>query len=128
MFVRTQHIDEQKELKRELRRQDATKITSALTHSIFLVSDDDFGEIVVSVLRSYDTSSQCFTPVSSFVVTMSSSKRTGVERVNRWTRNAAQRREDYFYDALAFSQHNVNLELEEENMKPEQLPRSQRMQ
>ena len=40
-------------------------------------------------------------------------KPAGVERVNRWTRNAAQRCEDYYYDALAFSRHNINLVFEE---------------
>ena len=34
-------------------------------------------------------------------------------------RNAAQRREDYYYEALAFSRHNIDLEIDEENMKPE---------
>ena len=32
-------------------------------------------------------------------------------RVNRWTKNAAQRREDYCYNALAFSRHSINLAL-----------------
>ena len=27
--------------------------------------------------------------------------------------------EDYFYEALAFSRHSINMELDEENMKPE---------
>ena len=41
--------------------------------------------------------------------------------MNRWTRNADQRREDYYCEALAFSRHNIDLELDEENMKPERL-------
>ena len=58
-------------------------------------------------------------PLSSSFVTMASSKQSGVERVNRWTRNADQRREDCYYEALAFSPHSIDLELDEENVKPE---------
>ena len=54
-------------------------------------------------------------------VTMSSSAPGGVRRVNRWTRNAEQRRENFYVEALAFSRHNTNLVLDEENMKPERL-------
>ena len=39
--------------------------------------------------------------------------------MNRWTKDADQRCEDYFYEALAFSRHNVDLVFDEENMKPE---------
>ena len=58
-------------------------------------------------------------PVSSSFVTVASSKPSGVERVNRWTRKADQRREDRCYEALAFSRHSIDLELDEENTKPE---------
>ena len=47
-----------------------------------------------------------------------SSLPSGVRRMNRWTRNAEQRRENFYYEALAFSRHNNNLVFEE-NMKPE---------
>ena len=67
-----------------------------------MVSDVDLGENVVSVLGSYDTYSQCFTPLSIFV-TMSLSKPIGVVRVNTWTPNADQRHENYCYEALRFS-------------------------
>ena len=52
--------------------------------------------------------------------TMSSSKPIGVRRVNRWTRNPGQRREDHYYEALAFSRHNIVLVFDEEKMQPEQ--------
>ena len=52
-------------------------------------------------------------------VTMSSSKSIGVGRVNRWTRNSAECVENYYYESLALSRHSINLELDEENMKPE---------
>ena len=42
-------------------------------------------------------------PFSPSFVTMSSSKPIGVRRVNRWTKNADQRREDHYHEALAFS-------------------------
>ena len=62
----------------------------------------------------------CFTFSPSFV-TMSSSKPIGVGRMNRWTRNAAQRLKNYYYEALAFSRHNIDLVFDEGNMKPERL-------
>ena len=57
--------------------------------------------------------------LSSSFVTMASIKPSGVERVNRWTRNADQRREDCYCEALAFSRHSIDLELDEEILKPE---------
>ena len=41
--------------------------------------------------------------------------------MNRWTRNSAQRLENYYYESLAFSQHNIDLVFDEETMKPERL-------
>ena len=53
---------------------------------------------------------------------MSSSEQIGVRRGNRWTRKAAdQRNENFYYEALAFSRHNINVVFDEENMKPEKL-------
>ena len=52
---------------------------------------------------------------------MTSSKPIGVGRVNRWLRNSAQRRENHYYESLAFSWHNIDLVFDEENMKPERL-------
>ena len=52
---------------------------------------------------------------------MSSSKPIGVGRVNRWTRNSAQRLENYYYEALALSRYNTDLVFDEENMKSERL-------
>ena len=55
---------------------------------------------------------------------MSSSKPTGVCRVNRWTKNTDQRREDYYYDALVFSRNHIDLVFDEENMEPVKLERT----
>ena len=55
---------------------------------------------------------------------MSSSAPSGVRRVNRWTQNAEQRREKFYYEALAFSRHNINLVFDEENIKPERLTKA----
>ena len=58
-------------------------------------------------------------PLSFSFLTKASLKPSGVERVNSWTRKADQRREDCYYEALAFSRHSIDLELDEQNMKPE---------
>ena len=39
--------------------------------------------------------------------------------MNRWTPNADQRSENYCYEALGFSRHNIDLEFNEEHMKAE---------
>ena len=44
--------------------------------------------------------------------------------MNRWTWNSAQRLENYYYEALAFSQHNTDLVFDEESMKPEKLTKA----
>ena len=63
-------------------------------------------------------------PLSPSFVTMSSSEPIGVGRVNRWTRKAVdQRSENFHYEVLAFSGHNIDLLFDEENMKPENSPR-----
>ena len=61
------------------------------------------------VLGSYDHFPLSVSPFSPSCVTKSSSKPTGVRRVNRWTKNVDQRREDHYYEALAFSWHNIDL-------------------
>ena len=90
MFVGILHTEDHKELNTcEFKSQDSRKkkvCNRRFTHSIFVVSDDDLGENVVSVLGSYDTCSQCFTSPLSIFVTMSLSKPIGVVRVNTWTR------------------------------------------
>ena len=59
-FARTQHTEEQMELNMcELKRQDATNITSAFADSCI---DDDFGKTVVSVLGSCDIFALCRAP------------------------------------------------------------------
>ena len=52
---------------------------------------------------------------------MSSSKPIGVGRVNRWTRNSGERLENYCYESLTFSRHNIDLVFNEEALKPERL-------
>ena len=78
-------------------------------HSISLASDVGIDENIVFVLGS---------------AIMSSSKPIGVGRVNRWTRNSAQRFEDHYYEALAFFRHNIDLVFDAENMKPEILTKA----
>ena len=60
-------------------------------------------------------------PFSPSFVTILSSKPIGVGRVNRWTRNYAERLENYFYESLAFSRHSTNLVFDGWIMKPERL-------
>ena len=55
---------------------------------------------------------------------MSPSAPSGVRRVNRRTRNAEQRRENFYYEALAFSVHHINLVFDEDIMKPERLTKA----
>ena len=54
-------------------------------------------------------------------MTRSSLKPIGFGRVNRWTRNSAERLENYDYETLALSRRNINLVSDEEIMKPERL-------
>ena len=92
--------------------QDATKITSALADSRIFFSwtmVSFFGENIV--LGSYDHC-WCFTFFSQPI---------GVGRVNRWTRSSDQRLENYYYEPLALSRHNIDLVFDEEDMKPERL-------
>ena len=58
---------------------------------------------------------------------MSTSKPTGVCRINRWTKNSvghAERIENHSYESLAFYRHSVDLEFDEEVVKPERLTES----
>ena len=91
--------------------------------SISLGSDVNLGENIMFVLGSSDHFfSQCFTFFfSPSFGSISSSKPIGVRQVIRWTKSADQRREDHYYEALAFSQHNIDLVFGEENNEPEQL-------
>ena len=66
----------------------------------------------------------CVSPFSPSLVTMSSSAPSGVRRVNTWTQNAEQRRENFYFEALAFSPHDINLVFDEENMKPGRLTKA----
>ena len=107
MFVRTHTY---------FKNQDATK----LTHLFLLDYGVILGENNVFVLGSCGHFSQCFT-FSPSIDTMSSSTPIGVGRVNRWTKNSAQHLENSYYEALAFSQHHIDLVFDEENMKPERI-------
>ena len=113
MFVRTHTCFE---------NQDATKITSALADSRINVSWTMVSFLVRTlclclVLMSIFSVS----PFSPSFVTMLSSKPIGVDRMNRWPRNSAQRLKNYYYKALAFSRHSIDLVFDEETMKPERL-------
>ena len=44
--------------------------------------------------------------------------------MNRWTQNPGQRLEDHYYEALAFSRHNIDLVFDEEKMQPEKLTKA----
>ena len=105
---------------RESRCDENNVCIRRLTHLSLLDDGVTFGGKIVFVLGSYDHFLSV-SPFSSSDVTMSSSKPIGVGRVNRWTRNSAERFENYYYESLAFSQHNVDLAFDEEIMKPERL-------
>ena len=86
--------------------QDATKIASALADSRI--------HSFMKMLPLY----MCLVSV----VTMSTSRPTGVCRINRWTKHSAEHAEcieNYYYESLAFSGHRVDLAFNEEGMKPE---------
>ena len=85
-------------------------------HSIFRPNSINFGK------KHYLT--VCHLLFSPSFGSISSSKPIGVRKVNRWTKSAHQRREDHYYEALAFSRHNIDLVFGEENMKPEQLTKA----
>ena len=113
MFVRTSMHSES---------QDATKITSALAdpriYSFMKMMTLYMCMVVINIFLSASPS------FSSSVVTMSTSRPIGFCRSNRWTKNSAEhaeRIENYFYESLAFSRHSVDLEFDEEVMKPERL-------
>ena len=123
----TQHTKDQKELNLCKRKgQDTTKITSASADSrigfswkmvSFLVRTLCLCLVLMTIFLSVS-------PFSPSLVTMSSSAPSGVRRVNRWTQNAEQRRENFYHEALAVSRHNINLVFVEENMKPERLAKA----
>ena len=127
MFAGTQRTKEQKELNTCKRKgQDTTKITSASADSriefswkmvSFLVRTLCLCLVLMTIFLSVS-------PFSPRLVTMSSSAPSGVRRVNSWTQNAKQRRENLYCEALAFLRHDINLQFDEENMKPERLTRA----
>ena len=49
-----------------------------------------------------------------------------VVRSDRWSLDDDWIREDYFYEAIAFSRHSINLELDEESMEPEKATKAPR--
>ena len=114
MFVRTHTYFE---------TQDATKITSALADSRIYSSWTMVSFLVktLCLCLTFMTMFLSVSPFSPSFVTMSSPKPIGVDRVNRWTRNSAQRLENHNYDSLAFSRHNIDLVFDEETRKPERL-------
>ena len=92
--------------------------TRRLTHPSLLDDGVILGENIVFVLGPFDRFSSVFQLFSSYE-TMTSSKSMGVGRVIRWTRNSAERFENYYYESLAFSWQTIDLAFDEETMKPE---------
>ena len=110
MFVETQHTKEQNELNTCQRKgENAKKTTSAFADSCM-----QFPWPVMSILMRMFCLCRALMnflfsialPSSSFVP-MAVLKPRCVES------------EEYYYEALAFSRHRINLELDEENIKPE---------
>ena len=95
--------------------------TRRRTHLFLLDDGVIFGENIVFVFGSYGHFLSVSPSFSPSFVTMSSSKPIVVGRVNRWTKNSAERRENFCYESLAFSRHNIELVFDEEIMKPERL-------
>ena len=105
--------------------QNATKITCALTDTCIQFLGLDFGkDILLSLVLITIFLTVCHLLFSPSFGSISSSKPIGVRKVNRWPKSAGQRREDHYYEALAFSRHNIDLVFGEENMKPEQLTKA----
>ena len=77
------------------------------------------GENIVLVLDRSDHILNVSPFFARSFVTMSSSKLIGVRKVNRWTKNSVKRFENFYYEPLAFSRHNIELVFAEEIMKPE---------
>ena len=104
---------------RESRCFENNVCTCILTHLFLLDDGVIFGKNIVFVL---DLMTIFFVSLfSPSFVTMLSSKPLVVCRMNRWTRNSAQRLENYDCEALVFSRHNIDLVFDEENMEPERL-------
>ena len=61
----------------------------------------------------------CASSLSSGFVTMAASIPHWVVKSDRLSPDEDRLREDYYYEALAFSRHTIDLEFDEETMKPE---------
>ena len=61
----------------------------------------------------------CVAPPSSSLVTMAILKPHWVVKSDSLSPEEDRLREDYYYEALAFCRHTINLEFDEETMKPE---------
>ena len=90
--------------------EDAAKTTSAFAdpriYSFMRMMTLYMCMVAISIFLSVSPS---FSPS---VVTMSTSKSTGVCRINRWTKNFAEhaeRIENCYYESLALSRHSVDL-------------------
>ena len=112
MFVRTLMDSES---------QDATEITSALADSrisIMKMMTLYMCTVVITIFLSDSPS------ISPSVVTMSTSRTTGVCIINLWLKNSAEHDErikNYCHESLVFFRHSVDLEFDEEVMKPNRL-------
>ena len=93
--------------------------TRRLTHLSLLDDGVIWGKNIVFVCGSFDHFSKVFHLLFlPAFETMTSSKPMGVGRVIRWTRNSAERYENYYYESLAFSWQTIDLVFDEETMKP----------
>ena len=108
----------------EYDNQNATKITSALAHTSIQFSSP-VTPTLVKTLCAYlflvtIFLTVCHRPLSPSVVTMLLSSSTDIWR-DRWTKNADQCSEDYYYDSLVFCWHHIDLVFDEDNMEPARL-------
>ena len=88
-----------------------------LSDSIQFLSLTD--ENVVSVFGPYEPFCFCVAHPSSSLVTMAILIPHWVVNSDRFSPEEDRLREDYYYEAIAFSRHTIDLEFDEETMKPE---------
>ena len=102
--------------------QYATEITSALADSrIFSFIKMMTLYMCTNVITIFLSVSPSISPS---VVTMSTSRTTGVCIINLWLKNSAEHDErikNYCHESLVFFRHSVDLEFDEEVMKPKRL-------
>ena len=137
LFAGTSHTEEQKELNtRERRGQDATKTTSAFADSCIQFLWSVMPILMTTLTWMVRNSPNRYTIeefteeideagcVGQYISFLLPAKKNVVS--DRWSRDDDRLREDYYYEALAFSRHSTNLELDEELTKPEKFTQAPR--